>query len=655
MWSTEHQEAFDKIKKILASDLVLTHYDPLKPIVVAADACQYGKGGAIMHRFADGTLHPVMFVSESFNSAERNYPQIQREAAALIFTVKRFHKYLYGRKFELQTDHKPLLSIFGSKDGIPAFTASRLQRYALTLLAYDFTVSYVDTNSFGYVDVVSRLIAKHPREPNEDIVIAAINADSEHEQCFAIDTAKQLPVNFSDIQRATRQCSVLQKVAQYVQNGWPAKMRQIADPEVAKFFAQREGLIVIQECIFRADRIVIPSPYRQQILKDLHHGHPGAVRMKLLARATVYWPSIDDDIERTIKSCTNCATIPKAPIKCTLQSWPVSTKPWSRIHADYAGPVNGQYYLVIVDSFSNWPEAFMTSSTTSKKTIELFSEAFARNGPCDTLVTDNGPQFTSAEFKKFIDSHGINHIRTAPYHPQSNGKAEKFVDLLKTGITKAEGNADQKLREFLTTYRYTPSYNLGGKSPSELMNNRRMKTRLDLLHPSTQVSNSRNEDMEQQFNKFHGAKWKDFKVNDRVYYKLHSSNASWKWTPARIVSLVGAVNYTIMLEDGKIIRKAHSNQLKSRFIKQNEIIDAFGLIDVTEEVEPIIIPAQLNEEPLHNNVAEQTISDDDFESADEEPEREQEDQPAPAAGVPQLRRTTRATAGVPARRLTYDD
>ncbi|XP_018397709.1 PREDICTED: uncharacterized protein K02A2.6-like [Cyphomyrmex costatus] len=185
--------------------------------------------------------------------------------------------------------------------------------------------------------------------------------------------------------------------------------------------------------------------------------------MKLLARSKVFWPGITADIECTVKACEACATNARSPIKCSLQPWPIPTKPWSRIHSDYAGPVNGAYYLVIVNAFSNWPEVFKSSSMTSVKTIEMLRETFARHGLCDTLVTDNGPQSTAQEFKTFCEQSGVEHILTAPYYPQSNDRAKRFVDILKNGLEKATGNADQKLREFLTTYRFTPSYKLDNK------------------------------------------------------------------------------------------------------------------------------------------------------------------------------------------------
>lgn len=121
---------------MLASDLALIHYDPAKKSIVAADASSYGIGAVLMHECEDGIERPVIYAALSFTKAEKNYLQVQREALALKFAVQKFHRYIYGRTFELRTDHKPLLVIFGSKTGIPVHTASLLQRYALARLRF---------------------------------------------------------------------------------------------------------------------------------------------------------------------------------------------------------------------------------------------------------------------------------------------------------------------------------------------------------------------------------------------------------------------------------------------------------------------------------------------------------------------------------------
>lgn len=125
-------------------------------------------------------------------------------------------------------------------------------------------------------------------------------------------------------------------------------------------------------------------------------------RMKSLARSFVYWPKIDDDIEGLVRCCRSCAEAAKSPRKTDLESWPVPSKPWERVHIDYAGPIDGFYYFLVIDAFSKWPEIFRTRSTTTSATLDILQEIFARFGNPRTLVSDNGTQFVSARFKQMM-------------------------------------------------------------------------------------------------------------------------------------------------------------------------------------------------------------------------------------------------------------
>ena len=126
-----HHNSFEKLKEVLQSDLLLTHFDPEMNIIIAADASDYGVGAVISHQFAGGQEKANAHAGRALTKAEKSYGQIEKEALALVFAVRKFHRFVYGRRFTLLTDHKPLLSIFGSKKGISAHAANRLQRWNL--------------------------------------------------------------------------------------------------------------------------------------------------------------------------------------------------------------------------------------------------------------------------------------------------------------------------------------------------------------------------------------------------------------------------------------------------------------------------------------------------------------------------------------------
>lgn len=137
-WSATCQAAFEKVKNLLAAARVLAHYYMEAPLQLERDASPYGVGAVLSHPNQDETTRPVAYASRSLTSAEQNYSRLEKEALAFVFGVRRFHCYLYGRKFVLLTDHKPLHTIFGPKKGIPSVAAARLQRWALTLAAYRY-------------------------------------------------------------------------------------------------------------------------------------------------------------------------------------------------------------------------------------------------------------------------------------------------------------------------------------------------------------------------------------------------------------------------------------------------------------------------------------------------------------------------------------
>lgn len=120
--------------------------------------------------------------------------------------------------------------------------------------------------------------------------------------------------------------------------------------------------------------------------------------MVQLARRYFYWPAMHDDIEEYIKKCNHCVYTAAKPVKEPLHPWPDPKKPWSRLHIDFAGPIHGQWILIILDRYSKFVDAGWFSTITSAATCRYLCRLFSRYGPPEVLVSDNGTQFTSEEF-----------------------------------------------------------------------------------------------------------------------------------------------------------------------------------------------------------------------------------------------------------------
>nr|CAI5821218.1 unnamed protein product [Callosobruchus analis] len=268
-----------------------------------------------------------------------------------------------------------------------------MQHYAIFLQSFNYDIKYKNTKLHGNADALSRLPQK-----SEDLTIF------DEADVFEIQLIETLPVTVKDLAKATKNDSSLRVLLNALESG----------------------------CIMKGQRVVIPLTERKRVLEELHSAHLGIVKMKNLARSYCWWPRIDTDIERIVSNCYQCNKIKNNTTKVETHIWEKSKIPFERVHADFAGPFNGGYYFILVDSFTKWPEIHFAKDTSSETTIEICRKIFSTFGIPKYSVTDNGSNFVSFKFKRFLQENGITAKLTAPYHPATNG--QRYVQTLKKAL-----------------------------------------------------------------------------------------------------------------------------------------------------------------------------------------------------------------------------
>ena len=548
-WGDEEQQAFDKVKKLLQSPNLLVHFDGDKPIVLACDASPYGVGAVLSHRMEDGSDRPIAFASRTLAPVEKRYSHLDKEALAIVFGVKHFHQYIYGRPFVILSDHKPLMHILSESKATPAMASARLQRWALLLGGYDYRIEYKAGAEQANADALSRLPCSS--QPS--------SVPTPPETVHLMEHLASTPVTASQIKLHTDRDPLLSKVKQFVQQGWPDRVNS-ESTDMQPYERRKNELSLHDGCLLWGGRVVIPPQLRDRVVSELHEAHPGIVKMKVLARQYVWWPGIDAELEKKVKNCDSCQSVRQNPAHAQLHPWEWPQRPWSRVHADYAGPFLGKMFLILVDAHTKWMDVHLTSSSTSQLTIEKMRATFATLGIPEMLVTDNGTAFTSTEFAQFAKQNGIRHVTTSPYHPASNGLAERAVKTFKEGMKKlSSGSLETRISRFLFKYRSTPQATTG-VSPAELMFGRPLRSQLDLMRPSIQSHVMLHQE-QQKYGHDKRAKERNFKPGDLVYVRNFTQGTTW--LTGTVVEVRGPVSYTVRLEDGRVVRR-HVDHLRTR-------------------------------------------------------------------------------------------
>lgn len=572
-WSKAEQDSFNKCKELLTCDRVLMHYDPHLPLSLACDASAYGIGAVIQHTTPDGEEHPIAYASRTLSPAEKKYSQIEKEALSLVFGVKKFHQYLWGRQFNLITDHRPLLTLFGEHKGLPTMAAARIQRWAIILSAYDYHILYQQSEKHGNADGLSRVPLPETRDAGTETLSAYIDV-------LVCEHLEGAPLSARQIAKSTRNDPELSKLHRYIMEGWPKEIPE----ELKVYHKKKDELSVEQGCVLWGTRVVTPAKLRSAVLKEIHAGHPGIVKMKAVARQYVWWPKIDMEVEKTCKECETCQQEQRMPRQVPLHPWEFPGDVWKRLHIDFAGPFMSNMFMVVVDAHSKWLEVFKMTQITSAATITKLKRLFASYGVPEQIVTDNATTFTSDEFQQFVKRNGILHTTGAPRHPATNGLAERYVGTFKAGmkkLAKEDLSIDDKISHFLLRYRTTPN-STTGESPADLFLKRHVRTRLDFLKPCI-TETVRRKQYRQKEEHDNRAAERQFDVDEQVYLR-NTAGENPKWIPGVVKEQTGPVSYKVQGEKTDQTYRRHGDQLRPRFSPD------------TPEPSPVKEPAQLAEQ-----------------------------------------------------------
>ena len=426
-WSQKHEDALQQLKIALVQAPVTAYFDPDKHTEISVDASPVGLGAILAQTDpATGSKHVVAYASRSLTPVEQRYSQTEREALAVIWGCEYFHLYIYGKPVTVITDHKPLLSIYNSPKSRPP---ARIERWTLRLQPYQVTVLY-EQGKGNPADYISRHPEKCTLPSSRQERVAEEFVD------YIAHTSRPNALSLEDVVEATTKDPTLQAVTDAVRtNNWfePSKRLDINQHTYKALEKVKETLTlcISYGVILRHRQIVVPETLHQTVIDLAHEGHQGIEKTKSLLREKVWFPGINSEVEKKVKSCLACQATTIETKREPLNLSPLPKEPWQQISADFKELSDGGYLLVLYDDYSRYPIVQFIPSVSAPVVIPRLHKIFAEFGVPAQVRTDNGPPFNGKEFKSFAKSSGFEHRKITPKWPQANGEVERFMRTIK--------------------------------------------------------------------------------------------------------------------------------------------------------------------------------------------------------------------------------
>ena len=293
-WDGNQEKCVEILKKALCSSPCLAFFNTNQDIVLSVDSSSTAMGAVVLQNG-----RPIAFGSRSLNSTEQNYCQLEKEMLAIVFGCYKMHQYAYGRKVHVETDHKPLETLFKK----PLYKVpARLQRMMLAVQGYNLEVKYKPGRLLFIADTLSRSCP----DVDDELKMKQLHKNIICHVKLQRDCLPVSNVQLKRIQMATNSDHVLSKIIFHIKNGWPKNIDNV-DQSIRNYWTFKDELSVLDGVVLKSNLIVIPKSLKPEMLKNIHHGHVGLSTCKIRARSCIFWPELNKDIELLVKQCEPCA------------------------------------------------------------------------------------------------------------------------------------------------------------------------------------------------------------------------------------------------------------------------------------------------------------------------------------------------------------
>jgi transposase InsO family protein len=567
VWSEACQAAFEQLKRVLCEAPVLAF--PVKDamFVLDTDASDRGIGGVLSQLIpvevnqAGGTKYEervLAYASRTLDVHERRYCTTRKELLAVVWFMRYFRPYLYGREFIVRSDHSSLqwLCSFWEPEG-------QIARWLQVIGEYNFKVEHREGKKHGNADGLSRQGSCKQCGKCEETVGSGEAFVQCPERLTTVTRRMVTQVRLLTLspEWTPNQLSAWQQLDPDMLPVWQAlkEGREPSAEEVSEWSAVSKRLMwewkrlkLVDDVMYREwydsrgrlekDLLVVPRRIRSKVMEAAHDGevagHYGERPTGVKVREHFYWPGMQSDIRRYCSSCDVCQQSrappkrPHHPLQQDQVGEPMQRVTVDILQIDKRARSGAKYILVAVDKLTKWAEAFAMQDETAETICDVLAkEVVCRMGFPAQIHSDQGRQFESEVFQQLCEMFEIRKTRTTTMHPQSNGQTERMnrtlLGLLKKMARDDPLDWDNKLPFVMMAYRSTP-HSTTDETPNKLMLGREVTTPLTLLAPPPPDAKRRKawiESLHENFAESHALVRDHVNKAQRTQKRCHDSRA----------------------------------------------------------------------------------------------------------------------------------